>query len=86
MAARAGANGDRFAAIELAWALIETGNVQEAAPLLKMNPVPGVDSATAFIGLYFPRLYQLRAIVAERDGKPDEARENRRIYAALGGR
>jgi tetratricopeptide (TPR) repeat protein len=84
--ARAVTNGDRSAALELAWALIETGKVQEAAPLLRMNPVPGVDTATAFIGLYFPRMYQLRAIVAEREGKADEARENRRIYAALGGR
>jgi hypothetical protein len=28
----------------------------------------------------------LRARVAEKAGKPDEARENARIYAALGGR
>ncbi len=84
--ARVGMNGDRSAAIDLAWALIETGNVQEAAPLLRMNPIPGVDNATAFIGLYFPRLYQLRAVVAEREGKSNEAREHRRIYAALSGR
>lgn len=82
---RSGSGGDRSAAILLAWALIETGNVQEAAPLLRFNPVPGTDSAANFVGLYFPRLYQLRALIAERDGKADEARENRRIYAALGG-
>lgn len=83
MEARAGNNGDRSAAIELAWALIETGKIQEAAPLLKMNPVPGVDNSTAFLGLYFPRLYQLRAIVAESEGRSDAAREHRRVYAAL---
>jgi Flp pilus assembly protein TadD len=84
--ARAGAAGDRSAAIELAWALIESGNIQEAAPLLRLNPVPGTDNSGAFVGLYFPRLFQLRAVVAEREGKADEARENRRIYAALGGK
>jgi tetratricopeptide (TPR) repeat protein len=86
MEARAGATGDRSAAIDLAWALIETGKIEEAAPLLRMNPVPASDTATAFVGLYFPRLYKLRAIVAEREGKSDEAREHRRIYVALGGR
>lgn len=83
--ARAGSGGDRSAAILLAWALVETGKIEEAAPLLSMNPVPGTDNTTAFMGLYFPRLFQLRAIVADRQGKADEARENRRIYAALGG-
>jgi tetratricopeptide (TPR) repeat protein len=83
--ARAGNAGDRGPAIELAWALIETGKFEEAAPLLRMDPVPGVDNATAFIGLYFPRLFQLRALIAEREGKADDARENRRISAALGG-
>jgi hypothetical protein len=83
--ARAGSAGDRGPAIELAWALVETGKLPEAAPLLRMNPVPGVDNAAAFTGLYFPRLFHLRALVAEREGKIDEARENRRIYAALGG-
>lgn len=84
--ARVGTSGDRGSAITLAWALIESGNLQEAAPLLRLNPVPAVDTSVAFIGLYFPRLYQLRAVVAEREGKADEARENRRIYAALGGK
>jgi hypothetical protein len=86
MEARTGTTGDRSVAIDLAWALIETGKVEEAAPLLRMNPVPSSDSATAFIGLYFPRLYKLRAIVAERQGKSNEAQEHRRVYAALGGR
>jgi Flp pilus assembly protein TadD len=82
--ARSVANGDRATAIELAWALIETGNFKDAAPLLRWNPVPGSGSSP-FLALYFPRLYQLRAMVAEREGRMDEARENRRIYAALGG-
>lgn len=83
--ARAGSAGDRGPAILLAWSLIETGKLDEAAPLLQLNPVPGADNTSAFMGLYFPRLFQLRALVAERQGKADEARENRRIYSALGG-
>jgi Flp pilus assembly protein TadD len=83
---RGGAAGDRSAAIELAWALIESGNIQEASPLLRLNPAPGTDNSVAFMGLYFPRLFLLRAVVAESEGKADEARENRRIYAALGGK
>jgi Flp pilus assembly protein TadD len=79
------ANGDRSEAIELAWALIETGDIKNAAPLLRMNPVPNTGGGAAFFGLPFPRLFRLRAIVAERAGKADEARENQRIYKALGG-
>ncbi len=78
-------NPERSAAIQLAWALVETGDFQAAAPLLRLNPVPAVNGTGLFLGLHFPRLYQLRAIVAEKQGKADEARENRRIYAALGG-
>jgi tetratricopeptide (TPR) repeat protein len=76
---------DRSVAIELAWALIETGNFKDAAPLLRPNPVLPASGMGPFFGLYFPRLFQLRAMVADREGKADEARENRRIYAALGG-
>jgi Flp pilus assembly protein TadD len=83
--ARTGPNGDRSLAVDLAWALIETGKVEEAAPLLRFYPVLTADNARPYVGLYFPRFFQLRAIVAERTGKADEARENRRIYAALGG-
>jgi hypothetical protein len=35
--------------------------------------------------LYFPRIFYLRAVAAEKQGKPGEARENRRIFKALSG-
>src|SRR5436305_1385645 len=76
---------DRSTAIELAWALVEAGNFKDAAPLLRLNPIPSAAGMGPFFGLYFPRLFQLRAVVAEKEGKADEASENRRIYAALGG-
>ena len=78
-------SSDGSVAIELAWALIETGNLKDAAPLLRLNPVLPASGMGPFFSLYFPRLFQLRAIVAEKEGKADEARENRRIYGALGG-
>lgn len=78
--------GDRSPAIELAWALVETGKWNEAAPLLRTNPVPNFGTTSVFSPLYFPRLFLLRAAVAEHDGKAAEAAENRRIYAALAGK
>jgi tetratricopeptide (TPR) repeat protein len=78
--ARIPANGDRSAAIELAWALVQSGKPQDAAPLLKLNPVPNFGATAVFVPLYFPRIFQLRAAVGE------NAAENRRMYAALGGK
>jgi tetratricopeptide (TPR) repeat protein len=77
--ARLGVNGDRSAAIELAWALVETGNVKDAAPLVKLNPVPSFGPTAIFEALYFPRVFDVRARVGENAG------ENRRVYRALGG-
>jgi hypothetical protein len=69
----------------LAWADVETGHVAEAAALLRSNPSlseVGLNWATP---LYFPRIFYLRAVVAEKQGKPEEARENWRIFRALSG-
>jgi len=35
--------------------------------------------------LYFPRIFYLRAVVAEKEGKADQAQENWRIFQALSG-
>jgi tetratricopeptide (TPR) repeat protein len=71
--------------VDLAWALIETGRAQEAAPLLDLNPVPPPTGPGAVMGFYFPRLYQLRAAVAEKAGRNDEARANLELYRKLSG-
>ena len=76
---------DRTTAIQLAWALVETGNFKDAAPLLRLNPIRSTTGASPLFPVIFPRLYQLRAIVATKEGRADEARENRRIFTALGG-
>jgi Flp pilus assembly protein TadD len=77
---RTPANGDRSVAVELAWALVESGKAKDAAPLLQLNSVPNFGATAVFVPLYFPRIFQLRAAVGE------NAAENRRIYAALGGK
>jgi len=50
----------------LAWTLLETGRYQEAAGLLRFNPVPPPEGFTAHAAFYFPRLYYLRGLAAER--------------------
>jgi tetratricopeptide (TPR) repeat protein len=78
-------NGGEGLPVLLAWADLETGHVAEAAALLRSNPSlseVGLNWATP---LYFPRIFYLRAVVAEKQGKPEEARENWRVFRALSG-
>lgn len=69
----------------LAWADVETGHTPEAAALLRSNPPLREVGLTWSTPLYFPRIFYLRAVVAEKQGKPEEARENWRIFRALSG-
>jgi tetratricopeptide (TPR) repeat protein len=63
--------------IELAWALVETGDTKNAAELLRLNPLPGANGPGPFIGFYFPRVFELRSRV-----NPGDA-ASRRVYEAL---
>jgi hypothetical protein len=69
----------------LAWANVETGHIPEAAELLRSNPPLGDVGLTWSTPLYFPRIFYLRAVVAEKQGKADVAGENWRIFHALSG-
>jgi tetratricopeptide (TPR) repeat protein len=69
----------------LAWAYLETGRDAEAATLLQSNPVPPIAGPGAFTGMYFPRIFELRARVAEKRGDKAAAETNRKLYAALSG-
>jgi hypothetical protein len=69
----------------LAWSYLETGRDGDAAPLLQFNPVPPIAGPGAFTALYFPRLFELRARLAEKRGDAAAAESNRKIFAALGG-
>ena len=78
-------NAEEGVSILLAWSLLETDRVQEAAPLLKSNPVPPSTGVGATMGFYFPRLYEIRAMAAGKAGRSDEARTDRELYQRLSG-
>jgi tetratricopeptide (TPR) repeat protein len=71
--------------VMLAWAYLETGRTQEAAALLRFNPIPSGAGVGPFFGFYFPRLYALRAMLANRSGKPAEARIDSQLFQTLSG-
>jgi tetratricopeptide (TPR) repeat protein len=78
-------SSDEGAPVLLAWALVETGRATEAAPLLRPQPLPPSTGPGPTMCFYFPRLFQLRARLAEKLARPDEARENQRLYRVLSG-
>jgi tetratricopeptide (TPR) repeat protein len=82
-----GANpqGDPGLPAMLAWTCLETGRTAEAAPLLRLNPIPSAGGVSLFDPFYFPRIYYLRGWLAEKQGKPDEARANYRLFRQLSG-
>ncbi|HWC97282.1 MAG TPA: tetratricopeptide repeat protein [Candidatus Sulfopaludibacter sp.] len=76
-------SSDEALPILLAWARVETGHENEAADLLRFNPVPPLTGPGLFTPLYFPRLYQLRAKVAEKQNRPQDAQAAREIFQKL---
>jgi tetratricopeptide (TPR) repeat protein len=69
----------------LAWTYIETGRVQEAASLLGPNPIPATSGTGLFLAFYFPRLYYLRSLSADHQGKREEAVSNYQLFRKLSG-
>jgi thioredoxin-like negative regulator of GroEL len=69
----------------LAWALVETGHIDEAETYLRTIPVPAAPTPSPFESLIFPRIFDLRAKVAEKKGDRTEAERNRRLFQALSG-
>jgi len=76
---------DEGVPVMLAWAYLETGRVQDAAPLLRFNPLLPTTGLGPLTALYFPRIFYLRSVTAQKQGKPDEARENLRMFQQLSG-
>ena len=72
-------------AILLAWSYVETGRYQDAAPLLRFNPVPAADGPSPFVSFFFPRLFYLRGEAATRAGHADEARADFKLFLQLSG-
>jgi len=71
--------------VMLAWTHLETGRNQDAAALLQFNPIPSSTGVGPFFGFYFPRLYALRAMLASRFGKPEQARIDSQLFQKLSG-
>jgi tetratricopeptide (TPR) repeat protein len=69
----------------LAWAYLQTGKTAEAAPLLARIPIPSREGAAAFSVMQFPRLFYLRGMLAEKEGKADAARAAYRTFLQLSG-
>jgi tetratricopeptide (TPR) repeat protein len=78
-------SADEGLPVLLAWANVETGHIDEAATLLQTTPPLSDVGLTWSTPLYFPRIFYLRAVVAEKQGKADVARENWSIFHALSG-
>ncbi len=69
----------------LAWCDVEAGNVDDAAPLLTLTPVPSSTGVSTFMPLWFPRIFELRAAVSGKTGKADEAKQNLELFRKLSG-
>src|SRR5262249_16888117 len=63
----------------LAWCDVETGDFQAAGPLLQFMPVPPVTGIGTFMPMWFPRIVELRAMVAEKTGNAAEATKDREL-------
>ena len=82
---RANPTSDETVRTLLAWSWLETGRAPDAAPLLRLNPIPQQTGPGTLVSLYFPRTYYLRALEAEKSGRTEEARANFRVFLQLSG-
>ncbi len=69
----------------LAWAYVETGRAKQAQDLVRLNFIPGSSGTGPFWAFYFPRLFQVRAALAQQAGKPGDALANSDMYRKLAG-
>jgi Flp pilus assembly protein TadD len=76
---------DESLPVLLAWADLEIDHTREAAPLLRFIPALNATGLGPFTPFYLPRLFYLRGLAAQRDGKRDEARVNYGLFLKLSG-
>ncbi|HXK00828.1 MAG TPA: tetratricopeptide repeat protein [Verrucomicrobiae bacterium] len=69
----------------LAWACLETGKANDAAALLKANPIPPRTGFTIYTAFYMPRLFYLRGRLSEKEGRRDDARAQYQKFIDLSG-
>jgi tetratricopeptide (TPR) repeat protein len=83
--AGAAPGNDEGIPILLAWAYLETGRAADAAPLLRFNPIPPAAGLSPLTAFYFPQIFRLRAIEAEKQGKSSGAARNLDLFRRLSG-
>ena len=69
----------------LAWCELETGRTAAAAAILARTPIPPANGPSAFEAFYFPRLLNLRARLAAREGRTAQAQADANLYRRLSG-
>jgi hypothetical protein len=69
----------------LAWCLVETGQWEQAAPLLNSFSINQFVGEQIFTPLVFPRILELRARFLEHERRGKEAEHWRSLYNQIGG-
>ncbi len=69
----------------LAWAFVESGQLKEAGPLLETNAIPDPIGEHVLLSLGFPRVFYLRGVWLERQGRREEARMSYRRFLDYSG-
>jgi len=67
------------------WALLESGHLAEAGRLLSVDPIVQPGTESVFYCLVFPRIFYLRAQLAEKSGNRAEAARNYRLFLRYSG-
>lgn len=78
-------NTEESLPVLLAWMLLEAGKVDDAAPLLARTPIPANDGVPAPSVLSFPKILYLRGLMAEKQGRKDEAAAEYKKFLAVSG-
>ncbi|HTQ52879.1 MAG TPA: hypothetical protein VMI94_00370 [Bryobacteraceae bacterium] len=76
---------DNGLSLLLAWAYVETGQWQKAEPLLRLTPLPQAVGLPVLYSLYFPRLFWLRGVTLDKEGRRRESAAYFALFRKLSG-
>jgi tetratricopeptide (TPR) repeat protein len=71
--------------ILLAWAYVEAGRVAEARKLVQIYPLPLSAGDPVFTSLIFPRIFYLRGMVLQNEGKRAKAKQSFELFLKYAG-
>lgn len=72
-------------AVPLAWALVESHQYERVPSLISGNPAPSPEVEGPLGSLHFPRVLYVRAALAARQGRPDQAQADLKLFSKFGG-